>query len=289
MITVKERILDILPHWRKINVQNDKNAEKVKICCPRYYNGTDLSQYSMYLKTISQGGRDDILLTQTVSADTISAQWTLCPPQTSYNGTLVIQLYFSGTNFKWETKPAEIEIIRSEDASTVVPATPSAYTQWLSAIQEIADDAETAKEAIEDMTATASVDSGTGSPSVVVTKSTVSGHENLDFAFHNLGCGGGGTSDHTQLSNRDAVNQHPISAITDLQSTLGGKADVGDSYTKAESDAKYLTSHQDVSGKENNSNKVTSLSSASTNTQYPSAKCVYDLVGNIESLLEALL
>ena len=33
------------------------------------------------------------------------------------------------------------------------------------------------------------------------------------------------------------------------------------------------------------SNKVTSLSSGSTDTQYPSAKCVYDLIGDVESLL----
>ena len=33
------------------------------------------------------------------------------------------------------------------------------------------------------------------------------------------------------------------------------------------------------------SNKVTSLSASSTDTEYPSAKCVYDLVGDIESLL----
>ena len=43
---------------------------------------------------------------------------------------------------------------------------------------------------------------------------------------------------------------------------------------------------------EQTSNKVTSLSSASTNTQYPSAKAVYDhvdsIVGNIETLLAAL-
>lgn len=43
----------------------------------------------------------------------------------------------------------------------------------------------------------------------------------------------------------------------------------------------YLT--EDTS--ESTTNKVTSLSSSSTDTQYPSAKCVYDLVGNIESLL----
>lgn len=62
--------------------------------------------------------------------------------------------------------------------------------------------------------------------------------------------------------------------------------DLGSSPTHTHS--QYLTSHQDISGKENTSNKVTNLSSSSTDTQYPSAKCVYDLVGNIESLLAAI-
>lgn len=44
----------------------------------------------------------------------------------------------------------------------------------------------------------------------------------------------------------------------------------------------------DVSGKENTSNKVTSLSSSSTDTQYPSAKCVWDLVGDIETILASI-
>ena len=44
--------------------------------------------------------------------------------------------------------------------------------------------------------------------------------------------------------------------------------------------SQYLTHHQDISGKENSSNKVTSISSSSTNTQYPSAKCVYDAINN---------
>lgn len=45
-----------------------------------------------------------------------------------------------------------------------------------------------------------------------------------------------------------------------------------------------------VNGKnlETANNKVTTISSASTDTQYPSAKCVYDLVGNIETILEVL-
>lgn len=40
---------------------------------------------------------------------------------------------------------------------------------------------------------------------------------------------------------------------------------------------------------ENSSNKVTALSSSSTDTQYPSAKCVYDLIGDIESVLDAII
>lgn len=42
----------------------------------------------------------------------------------------------------------------------------------------------------------------------------------------------------------------------------------------------YLSEHQDISGKENVSNKVNSLSGDSTNTQYPSAKAVYDSLLN---------
>ena len=49
----------------------------------------------------------------------------------------------------------------------------------------------------------------------------------------------------------------------------------------------YVSSvvNQNLANKEDKSNKVTSLSASSTDTQYPSAKCVYDIVGNIESLL----
>ena len=47
-----------------------------------------------------------------------------------------------------------------------------------------------------------------------------------------------------------------------------------------------ITSHQDISGKENTSNKVTTLSSNSTDTQYPSAKCVYDELESIKTVLD---
>jgi len=74
-----------------------------------------------------------------------------------------------------------------------------------------------------------------------------------------------------------------------------------DNVSALQNDAGYLTEHQSLSAyrtssdqdiidatKENTSNKITSISSASTNTQYPSAKCVYDIVGNIEATLQAI-
>jgi len=50
----------------------------------------------------------------------------------------------------------------------------------------------------------------------------------------------------------------------------------------------FVPLETNISGKESISNKVTSISSASTNTQYPSAKCVYDIVGDIEATLDAI-
>ena len=40
-----------------------------------------------------------------------------------------------------------------------------------------------------------------------------------------------------------------------------------------------------IDDKQETSNLVTSISSASTDAQYPSAKCVYDIIGDIETLL----
>lgn len=78
----------------------------------------------------------------------------------------------------------------------------------------------------------------------------------------------------------DAFNKDEILTRLNL------KANSADVYSKTEIENKgYLTQHQDISGKENISNKVTSISAQSTDAQYPSAKCVYDLVGNIEALL----
>ena len=56
---------------------------------------------------------------------------------------------------------------------------------------------------------------------------------------------------------------------TDLESAVQTSLDKANS---------ALQSHQDISGKEDKSNKVTSLSPSSNNSQYPSALCVYNAI-----------
>ena len=57
-------------------------------------------------------------------------------------------------------------------------------------------------------------------------------------------------------------------------------------YNQANATVDYVDDR--LSTKENLLNKVTSLSAQSTDAQYPSAKCVYDIVGDIESALIVL-
>jgi hypothetical protein len=60
-------------------------------------------------------------------------------------------------------------------------------------------------------------------------------------------------------------------------STYQTKADMNNYATQA-----------DISNMQTTTNKVTSLSASSTDTQYPSAKCVYDLIGDVEAILATL-
>ena len=85
----------------------------------------------------------------------------------------------------------------------------------------------------------------------------------------------------TTASISDGLGQGTITSVKMNGDVIAssGEADLGT----------IITQHQDISGKEDTTNKVTSISSSSTDTQYPSAKCVYDIVGDISTILESLV
>ena len=85
----------------------------------------------------------------------------------------------------------------------------------------------------------------------------------------------------------DLIGTPTIPTVNNSTITVQMNGGTVDSFTTNAAAAKtinlgtVITAHQDISGKENTSNKVTSLSSSSTNTQYPSALCVYNLISGL--------
>lgn len=94
----------------------------------------------------------------------------------------------------------------------------------------------------------------------------------------------------TKSSNEDGdIEWHDLPTIPDKTSEL--ENDSGFITKEVDDLINYRTSAiQNLidNSKEDVLNKVTSISSASTDSEYPSAKCVYDIVGSIETLLEAI-
>ena len=79
----------------------------------------------------------------------------------------------------------------------------------------------------------------------------------------------------------DDTNKTHLFVSSSEKTTWNNKSDFSGNYND-------LSNKPDLSVYQLKSNLVTSISSSSTDTQYPSAKCVYDIVGNIESILEEL-
>ena len=83
-----------------------------------------------------------------------------------------------------------------------------------------------------------------------------------------------------------------IASVSGTALTLGNSSlsvNIAGSGTRPTYNSNSLALYNDIpTNVETTTNKVTSLSSNSTDTQYPSAKCVYDLVGDVETLLTAL-
>lgn len=144
-ITISERKINIPAVLQNIAVQNDENSETVTIQMPRFFDGHDLSEHIIILKTVSSGGRDDIVFSDVAVGDSeLTFQWTLRPPQTSYNGTLTLQLRVEGKDFKWETDTATVNILRSIDAQPVIPSTPSILDGFAARLETAEQNAQSA-------------------------------------------------------------------------------------------------------------------------------------------------
>lgn len=81
---------------------------------------------------------------------------------------------------------------------------------------------------------------------------------------------GGGNVDDIQINGTSIVSESVANILTNSAYSSSNKIAT-------------MSDLPDISGKENTSNKTTSISSASTNTQYPSAKAVYDYIQALDA------
>lgn len=105
------------------------------------------------------------------------------------------------------------------------------------------------------------------------------------YAFQETGDVPAGVRYATNLS----YTSNQIQLVDQTSSVMGNAITVDNIVTEnsnnpVSSDAVF----DGLSGKQDTSNLVTSLSNVSTDTQYPSAKCVYDIIGDVETLLASI-
>ncbi len=130
-----------LSEIKKLIIQGD-TIERVAFLVPRYYNNIDLADYSIYLKYENDVGQgEDLLLTQSKVTDTvITLLWEVGGGFTQNRGQHKIQLWCSDiedgeTVMKWQTYPAQIEVIYALAPTPIVLTTPEVLEQYLSYYQ----------------------------------------------------------------------------------------------------------------------------------------------------------
>ena len=140
-------------------------------------------------------------------------------------------------------------------------------------------------------TATAYALPSGSNPTVSVTASGPDTEKQFAFNF-GIPAGSGGTSqvqsdwNQTDTDAVDYIKNKPtkVSDFTNDADYLTADAAYGifwhqSDWNQTDTDAlDYIKNKPNLSLKENTSNKVTSISSSSTDTQYPSAKCVYNAI-----------
>ena len=106
-----------------------------------------------------------------------------------------------------------------------------------------------------------------------------------------LGTGTNAESNTLQFRSYQLLDATGLIPVARIPNTIARAADVAvdQTYNSTSSYAQSgVAVAEAISGKQDTSNLVTAISSSSTDNQYPSAKCVYDIIGNLETILAAL-
>lgn len=159
-IVVNESRQIIVPaELRNIAVTGDKDIETVVIDCARYWDGHDLSEFSIYLSYVLPNGDEGTYLPSVLSTfdNYFSFSWTIGKHLTQYSGNLTISIIAIDVDTegneirRWGSFPnSEMNIVRGLNVAEV-PSDPEAQdvlSQLIKIVNETNQDVESALDRI---------------------------------------------------------------------------------------------------------------------------------------------
>ena len=110
---------------------------------------------------------------------------TLTETESQYSGYGLLEVFYVNTG-ETEKRISNTFSFRIDKSLQNLGAVPSPWQSYVDAVHEDAVKAEEASQSILDLTASATVDSSVGTPSVSIEVSTEDDHKNMAFAFSNI-------------------------------------------------------------------------------------------------------
>lgn len=217
-VPVKDKSISNYAIW-DLFIEGEANAETVVFVVDPVYSGLTWAVRA----TMADGSvAVSAPITPTESATQILVPWTIASAFCAVPGVMHLTLVGSNQAGTFIVKAVgKVEVKADWSIGDHPVITEDLYEQLIAQIEDAVHGAQDAADSILALTASASVDNNTGTPSVNVTVGEADGHKTMTFAFHNLKGDKGNKGDAGTIS---AVNASVDNStgIPSCDVTLGG-------------------------------------------------------------------
>ena len=238
------RIITIPDTQAIMAVVRDTNSEIIKFKFPRYADGVDLSTKTAYVNFVNATGAAYKSLLSTPQADDgyVFVEWVVGETVTTQEGVVLFQVEFYGTNYRWQTQIAQLKVVKSLEAQAAEPLQDQTLLEeYLDRFNHLIADGVTPSIGDNGNWYIGSTD--TGKPSRGAPGAKGDKGDKGDTPVKG--------TDYWTASDKAEVVAEAAAAI-DLTS-YAKKTEVPTKTSQLTNDSGFLTSHQDISGKQDKS------------------------------------
>ena len=235
------RIITIPDTQAIMAVVRDTNSEIIKFKFPRYADGVDLSTKTAYVNFVNATGAAYKSLLSTPQADDgyVFVEWVVGETVTTQEGVVLFQVEFYGTNYRWQTQIAQLKVVKSLEAQAAEPLQDQTLLEeYLDRFNQLIADGITPSIGDNGNWYIGSTD--TGKPSRGAPGAKGDKGDKGDTPVKG--------TDYWTASDKAEIVAEAAAAI-DLTS-YAKKTEVPNKTSQLTNDSGFLTSHQDISGKQ---------------------------------------